>query len=127
MIKRSISIGAAALLVAVWAAGASGKAPAPVDAPPSFAMCKACHTVTKGGAAGVGPNLSGVVGSAAAAKPGYAYSAAMKASKLRWTRANLDVYLSGPAAKVPGTKMGIPGVKDAAQRKAIIDYLETLK
>ncbi|MBO9715098.1 c-type cytochrome [Sphingomonas sp.] len=95
--------------------------------PPAFAQCKACHTVTKGGATMVGPNLFGVVGSAAGSKPGYAYSPGMKAANLKWSRATLDTYLADPKKAVPGTRMAIPGVTEAEKRKAIIDYLATLK
>jgi cytochrome c len=98
-----------------------------VTPPPAFATCKACHSVTRGGANGVGPNLFGTVGAPAAAKPGFAYSPAMKSSKIRWARARLDAYLADPKAVVPGTRMAIPGIKDAAKRNEIISYLEKLK
>lgn len=98
-----------------------------VQQPPAFAQCKACHNVIKDGPSGIGPNLFGVSGAAAGGKPGYAYSPAMKASKIRWDNARLDVYLSDPKALVPGTKMMSPPVRDAARRKEIIDYLGKLK
>lgn len=101
-------------------------APAASAAPPAFATCKACHSVTKGGAAGVGPNLFGVVGTKAGTRPGYAYSNALKGSGLTWTPAKLDAYLAGPAKLVPGTKMAV-GTANAEARKAIVDYLATLK
>lgn len=85
--------------------------------------CSTCHTLAPG-APKMGPPLKGVVGAKAAARPGYAYSSAMKASGLTWTAANLDKYLAKPAATVPGTKMMI-GLPDAAQRAAVIDYLST--
>ena len=96
-------------------------------APPAFATCKACHSVTKGGAPGVGPNLFGVVGTKAGTRPGYAYSSALKSSGLTWTPAKLDAYLAGPAKLVPGTKMAVPGNANAEAREAIIDYLASLK
>lgn len=118
--------GAGALLLATH--GARGAMPAPEAPPPaSFAQCKACHSASKGGPSLVGPNLFGVLGAPAGGKPGYAYSLAMKGSKIRWDRAKLDAYLADPKALVPGTKMAIPGVKDAAKRKEIVDYLTTLK
>ncbi len=128
------ALSAAALAVLTIGTGLGRRAaaapPLPLQAaapPPAFAPCKACHSVAKGGPALVGPNLFGVLGAAAGAKPGYAYSPAMKAAKLRWDRARLDAYLANPKAVVPGTKMAIPGIKDAAARKAVIDYLATLK
>lgn len=125
--------GAALLLIGVSAHGAGHPAApaAPMLAaaapPPAFATCNACHSTAKGAANGVGPNLFGVVGAAAGKRPGYAYSPAMKGSNIRWGPAKLDAYLADPKAVVPGTKMMIPGIKDAAKRSEIISYLETLK
>lgn len=122
--------GASALLLAAHSASSAPPAGLNVQAAPplpAFAQCKACHSVNKTGASGVGPNLFGTVGAPAGAKPGYAYSPAMKMSKIRWDRAKLDAYLANPKGVVPGTKMAIPGVTDAEKRKQIIDYLATLK
>ncbi|MGC6401385.1 c-type cytochrome [Sphingomonas sp. FW199] len=89
----------------------------------AFAQCRACHTVNKGGANGVGPNLNGVVGRKAASVAGFNYSPALKKSGITWTEAKLDAYLANPAATVPGTKMVIR-VNDANKRAAIIAYLK---
>ncbi len=125
-------IGAVAALLVVPGRQARGETTAPamlqaVASPPAFATCKACHSVLKGGPNGVGPNLFGVVGAAAGTRSGYAYSPAMKAASIRWARARLDAYLEDPKAVVPGTKMVLPGIKDAAKRDEIISYLEKLK
>ncbi len=40
--------------------------------------------------------------------------------------AALDRYLTDPMGVVPGTKMAFAGVKDAAKRQEIINYLKTL-
>ncbi len=50
----------------------------------------------------------------------------MKASGLKWDDATLDAYLADPQKIVPGTKMSFGGIKDAAKRKAVIEYLKTL-
>jgi cytochrome c len=87
--------------------------------------CQMCHVSVAGQPTGIGPNLAGVVGRKAAST-GYGYSPALKASGLKWDKATLDKFLSGPGAMVPGTKMPI-SVSDPAQRAAIIAYLATLK
>jgi len=89
-----------------------------------FKRCVACHTVDKGGTNGIGPNLHGVVGRAVAAHPGFSYSGAMKAKGGNWDEAALDAYLTDPMRNVPGTRMAFAGVKDPADRKALILYLE---
>lgn len=82
--------------------------------------CAGCHSLTP--ATGVGPSLAGVVGRRAGSRPGYVYSAALKASGLIWRDATLDAYLAAPARTVPGTKMML-ALPDAAQRQAVIRYL----
>jgi cytochrome c len=44
----------------------------------------------------------------------------------RWTRERLDRFLENPRAAVPGTTMEFEGIGDAAERRAIVDYLEGL-
>ena len=89
-----------------------------------FRRCVACHTIDKGGADGIGPNLHGVVGRAVASHPGFSYSGAMKAKGGIWDEAALGAYLEAPMKNVPGTRMAFAGVIDAADRKALILYLE---
>lgn len=92
-----------------------------------FAKCTACHTIDKGGHNGIGPNLHGIVGRAVASGSGFNYSAAMKAKGGNWDEASLDSYIDAPAQVVPGNKMMFAGIKDAAQRKVLIDYLKAQK
>jgi cytochrome c len=87
--------------------------------------CQVCHSIVAAKPAGVGPNLRGVVGRKAAAAA-FNYSNAMQQSKITWTGANLDRYLTAPTKMVPGTRMVI-AVTDAAQRAALIKYLSQTK
>ena len=97
-------------------------APAKPDGGQVFKQrCQACHSATAAKITPLGPNLAGVVGRKAASAK-FAYSPALKGSKLVWTRANLDKYLTAPMKMVPGTRM-VVAVPDPAQRAALIDFL----
>ena len=87
--------------------------------------CALCHSVKPGEKGTLGPNLSGVFGSAAGSGA-YAYSAALKGSKIRWDARSLDTWLSGPSKMVPGTKM-FTSVANGEDRKKILAYLASLK
>lgn len=85
--------------------------------------CAVCHATTPGARATVGPNLAGVVGRKAGATT-FAYSVPLKNSKVVWTRAQLDRYLTNPGKMIPGGRMAV-SVPDAKQRSAVIDFLAT--
>lgn len=91
----------------------------------AFTTCAACHSLDQGAPNGVGPNLFGIVGTAAGEVAGFAYSDALKASGITWTAAELDSFIANPAAKVPGTIMVAGAIADAAKRKAVIAYIES--
>lgn len=101
---------------------ATGAAAGP---PQAFNQCTVCHSTTPGKTI-IGPSLAGVYGHKAGQVAGFQFSDAMKASGMVLNEKTLDAFLANPAAKVPGTTMVFAGVKDDAQRKAIIDYLKTL-
>lgn len=88
----------------------------------AFAPCKACHNFEKNG---VGPNLTGVVGRKSGTYEGYNYSTALKGVGLTWDEANLHEWLKDPKAKVAGTKMIFPGIKDDKKVNDVIAYLKT--
>jgi cytochrome c len=108
-------------------AGQSAEPTSDTASPPvAFAQCISCHSV-KAGVNGVGPSLHGVVGRKAASLPGYAYSEPLKKLGVTWDEAALDKWLTAPMTMARGTKMVFPGITDPARRKAVIDYLATLK
>ncbi|MDE2595653.1 MAG: c-type cytochrome [Sphingomonadales bacterium] len=86
--------------------------------------CQACHTVVAGQRGVLAPNLAGVTGRKAASVAQFNYSPALKASNVTWTRANLDRFLQGPGAMVPGTRMVIT-VANPQERAAILSFLAT--
>ncbi len=75
----------------------------------------------------MGPNLFGVGGRMAGSQPGFAYSAAMRASGFHWDRDRLLAFVMQPRATVPGTGMPFAGIQDRAQAQAVVDYLLTLR
>lgn len=90
-------------------------------------QCAACHTLTNGGANGVGPNLYGVLGGPMFAKAGFSYSSAAKAkAQGNWDYAKMSDWLTDPAAYVPGTAMPYAGIKNLETRADVIAYLRTL-
>ena len=89
-----------------------------------FKRCVACHTINKGGPNGIGPNLHGVVGAPVATHADFSYSSALKAKGGHWDAAHLDQFLESPMKYAPGTRMAFAGIIDAADRKAVILYLE---
>jgi|KBSMisStandDraft_5_1062788.scaffolds.fasta_scaffold210066_3 cytochrome c len=88
-----------------------------------YANCTSCHSIDDND---IGPMHRGVVGRKAGTAPGYAYSAALKASGIVWNPGNLDRWLTNPSAMVPGTKMFFL-VPDPQVRSDIIAYLTELK
>src|SRR5690554_6008964 len=113
---------AATTAAATTPAAAAG---APMAEPASFAVCKACHSVEPG-KNGIGPTLAGVWNARAGHIDSFDYSDQLEESGLVWNQANLDRYLLDPRGTIPGTKMAFAGVKDAAKRQEIIDYLKGL-
>lgn len=99
----------------------------PVKGQNVYKRCIVCHTVDKNGGDALGPNLFGIVGRKAGTRPGYAYSAPLKASNIVWTEANLTKWSAGPGRMVPGTKMFFAGITSKNQQADLTAYLKTLK
>jgi cytochrome c len=89
----------------------------------AFAKCAACHSINKGGANGVGPNLWGTVGKPHGHVAGFAYSDALKSKPGNWDWANLDAWLKSPRKYAEGTKMTFAGISDGKDRANVIAYL----
>lgn len=94
----------------------------------AFARCASCHSITPGGANGIGPALHGVVGRAVGAHPGFAYSEAMTGHRSTdpvWSLDALDGFITAPAKYVEGTKMSFAGLRNTEERVALIAYLRS--
>lgn len=94
--------------------------------PPAFAQCASCHS-TEPGKTVFGPSLHGVAGRKAGSLPGYVFSPALKNSKITWNAATLERWLASPQKTVPGNRMPFSGIQDPAARRALVNYLLTLK
>src|SRR4051812_13430243 len=89
-----------------------------------FAVCRACHQVGETAKNAVGPVLNGVIGRPAGTYPGYSYSEANKNSGLTWDEATFRDYIKNPRAKIPGTKMIYPGLKDEQKTTDLLAFLK---
>jgi cytochrome c len=90
----------------------------------SFKKCLPCHAVGEGAANKVGPELNGLDGRKAGTAPDYSYSDANKNSGLVWNEATFKEYIANPMAKIPGTKMAFPGIKNETEVRNLWAYLK---
>lgn len=121
-----------------WAAAALAQEPA-VHAPAGvaagdcdrgrgervFSKCAICHARDAAAASPVGPHLQGVVGRQSATLPAFKYSKALRDLRQAWTPQLLDRFLADPMGFAPGTVMAFTGLKDPADRAAVICLLQT--
>jgi glucose/arabinose dehydrogenase/cytochrome c2 len=88
--------------------------------------CSICHTAETGDSGGAqGPSLIGVFGRPAASQPQFAYTSALRESKLVWDAATLTRFLAAPADVVPGTAM-LLAVPDSSERASLVAYFQSL-
>ena len=90
-----------------------------------FKKCAGCHTINKGGPAGSGPNLWGIVGNKHAHQAGFAYSDAIKSIAGPWDWDALDHWLKSPKTYAPGTKMSFAGISKPQDRANLLVYLNS--
>jgi cytochrome c len=115
-----------AIFVAVlWAVGTTGASAQDAAAgEKTFAVCKACHQIGETAKNAVGPVLNGIIGRPAGTYAGFNYSDANKNSGLTWDEATFRDYIKDPRAKIPGTKMIYPGLKDEQKTGDLLAYLK---
>ena len=89
-----------------------------------FKQCLPCHAIGPGAKNKVGPELNGLDGRHSGSAPEYSYSAANKNSGITWDEASFKDYIKDPRAKIPGTKMIFPGIKDEKQADNLWAYLK---
>lgn len=101
-------------------AGAAEPAGDPHAGEAIYSRCLACHALAYDR---TGPRHCGLLGRRAGSVKGFAYSEAMRKSKITWDAKTLDRFIADPIGTVPGTSMGYAGVKDAKERRDLIAYL----
>jgi cytochrome c len=89
----------------------------------SFNKCLACHSIGDGAKNKVGPELNGLDGRKSGSAPDYSYSDANKNSGITWNEAQFKDYIKDPKAKVPGTKMIFPGIKNEKEINDLWAYV----
>ncbi len=93
----------------------------------AYQKCYSCHALDRQAAKLDGPILHRIVGRRIAAERGFTYSPALRRFARRhprWTLQLLDRYVADPEALVPRTSMNFHGIKNARERRALIQYLE---
>lgn len=90
----------------------------------SFKKCLPCHSIGEGAKNKVGPELNGIDGRHSGTAEGYNYSDANKKSGITWNEQTFKEYIKDPRAKVPGTKMIFPGIKNEKEVDNLWSYLK---
>jgi cytochrome c len=85
--------------------------------------CAVCHTIDKGGANKVGPNLWGVMNRPVGSVAGFSYSSAMKAHGGNWTFEEMNKFQWNPKKTIPGTIMAYGGNKKDQERANLIAFM----
>jgi cytochrome c len=91
----------------------------------SFKKCLPCHAIGEGAKNKVGPVLNGLEGRHSGNVEGYSYSEANKKSGITWDKATFLEYIKDPRAKIPGTKMIFPGIKNEKEAENLWAYLSS--
>jgi len=89
--------------------------------------CATCHTIDKGAANGVGPNLYGVMGRKIASHEGFSYSKALQAhAGESWGWDNMNQWQFSPRKFAPGTIMAYAGNPKDQERANLIAFLNSM-
>jgi cytochrome c len=87
-----------------------------------FRACAACHSL-KPDQNMTGPSLAGIWNRTAGTLASFVrYSAALKASGVKWDAKTLDQWLGNPAKFIPGNHMTFQGIDDANVRADLIAF-----
>jgi len=90
----------------------------------SFKKCLPCHSVGEDAKNKVGPVLNGLDGRKSGSIEGYSYTDANKNSGITWNDEQFSEYIKDPRARIKGTKMVFPGIKNENERANLWAYLK---
>jgi cytochrome c len=120
-----VGMGLAALAAATVMLTGAARAQDVAAGEQSFKKCLPCHSIGEGAKNKVGPELNGIDGRHSGTAPGYSYSEANKKSGITWGKAQFLEYIKDPRAKIPGTKMIFPGIKNEKEAESLWAYLSS--
>ena len=124
---KSASVAAFSIALIVAAGTVAAQSGEPAKGERLFnQQCKSCHTVDKGGANKVGPNLWSVVGRKKASHDGFSYSSALQGKGGDWSYEDINHMIFKPQGYVRGTKMAFAGLVKEQDRADVIAYLRTM-
>jgi cytochrome c len=93
----------------------------------SFKKCMPCHDVGDDAKNKVGPELNGLDGRKSGTAADFNYSDANKNSGITWSEATFKDYIKDPRAKIQGTKMIFPGIKNEKEADNLWAYISQFK
>lgn len=88
-----------------------------------FQRCASCHTVGPNAVNGFGPQLNGIVGRKAGSVAGYAFSPALRASRIVWDERTLAAFIRDSDKVVPGNRMRFFSFMSEKQALEIVAFL----
>jgi len=97
-----------------------------LEVPEAFEVCISCHAYQPDEPPLEGPSLWQVVGRRIASLDSFEYSAGLRKVDGHWDRPTLDRFLAAPQAFAPGIDMTFGGVRNAADRAIVLDFLAKL-
>ena len=112
------------VILAISTATTVARAQDPATGQNSFTLCAICHAVGEGAQNKLGPILNGLDGRRSGSVAGYDYSEALKNASIVWSEATFKDYIADPRAKIPGTKMIFPGIKNEKEAGDLWAYLK---
>jgi len=122
--KTTLAIAGLVLTLAVAAMAQAAQAQDVAAGEQSFKKCFPCHSIGEGAKNKVGPELNGLDSRHSGSAAGFSYSDANKNSGIVWSEATFKDYIKDPRAKIPGTKMIFPGIKNEKEIGDLWAYLK---